>query len=293
MQLRNTIELIILAALWGASFLYMRVAVPEFGAFALIMLRTGIATLSLLPMLVWQKKWPVFKMHYKKMIVVGLVSTAIPFVLLSYATLYISAGFASILNATTTFYTAIIAWLWVNEKLSKAGAVGIVIGFIGVVVLMLDAQINTNSMSMVAAGCALVATFFYGVGINYSSQKLKGIDAITLAFGSQFFSAICLMPFAIISWPEVNPSQTAWLAVIALGVLSTGLAFVIFFGLIAKIGSNKTATVTYLIPFFGVLWGVIFLGEKISPNMLLGGLLIIVGVIFSTQIKQNKQTSTT
>jgi len=276
------LELFCLAALWGASFLFMRMAVPDFGPMALVELRTGIAALFLFPIIVWQNKWLIFKDNIVKLTIVGLFSTAIPFCLLSYSTLSVSAGYASILNATTPIFTAIVAWYWVKEKLALKTLLGLIVGFIGVFILVFDKQGANTEISLLPVMAALVATFCYGVGINYTKQGLGHLSPIVIAFGSQFMAALSLLPLAIWAWPQSMPSNQSWLAVSILGIACTGIAFILFFRLIANVGSTKAASVAYLIPFFGVFWGAILLDEHLTLYMAVGGFFILLGVALST-----------
>lgn len=284
MSFIQTIQLIFLAALWGGSFLFMRIAVPDFGPLALIELRAGIAALFLLPFILYMKKMVQVRSNIKDLFFVGITSTALPFCLLSYSTLYVTAGYASILNATTPIFAAVVGWVWLQQSLSKMGLVGLVVGFLGVVVLVFDPQVSYGDADIVPVLTGLLATFSYGVATNYTQKNLKQAEPIVIAFGSQFFAAILLMPLAYIWWPEQSPSMQSWVAVSILGVACTGIAFIVFFSLIGKIGANKSVTVTYLIPFFAVLWGAMLLDEKVSSYMLLGCMLILTGVTLSTGI---------
>lgn len=276
------IELIILAALWGASFLFMRMAAPEFGPIPLVELRTGIAALFLLPIILWKRKYIIVKDNIIILTILGLFSTAIPFCLLSYTTLFVSAGYASILNATTPIFTAIVTWLWVREKLDSYALAGLFLGFLGVFILVFDSQDLSGGISLMPVIAALCATTCYGIGINYTKQRCHHLKPLEIAFGSQFTSAIILLPMALFFWPEQWPSTQSWVAVSILGVASTGIAFILFFRLIANIGPNKAITVTYLIPFFAVIWGALLLDEQPSIYMLFGGIFILLGVALST-----------
>lgn len=284
-------ELICLAALWGASFLFMRMAVPEFGAFSLVELRTAIAAFFLLPFIIWQKKIHIIKDNIQTLVVLGLFSTAIPFWLLSYATIYVSAGYASILNATTPIFTAIVTWLWVKEKLDKFALAGLFLGFLGVFVLVFDSKDLSGCVALIPVIAALGATTCYGIGINFTKQKCQHLNPLLIAFGSQFTSALILLPLALYFWPEQLPSNRSWVAVTILGIASTGIAFILFFRLIANIGPNKTVSVTYLIPFFAVIWGALLLDEEPSIYMIVGGFFILLGVALSTGLfsKNRKQ----
>ena len=278
------IELVTLAALWGASLLFMRMGAPEFGPIVLIFLRTGIAAIVLLPIVLLSRKWILIKENALLLFIVGVVGTALPFSLLSYAVLTVSAGYASILNATAPIFTAIIAWWWVRDELSVSAVIGLVVGFIGVFILAFDNQGNSTGVSFLPVLAGLGATFCYGVGANFTKQKLSHVHPLALACGSQLGAMISLLPLSIWLWPSKLPGQQAWISVTLLGIACTAIAFILYFRLIANVGVNKAITVTYLIPFFGVIWGMIFLNEMLTLFMLLGGFFILSVVGLSTGI---------
>jgi drug/metabolite transporter (DMT)-like permease len=278
------LELMILAALWGASFLFMRVGAPEFGPITLIALRTAIAAIFLIPLVIMAGKIKLIQDNALLLFVVGVIGTALPFSLFSFAVLYVSAGYASILNATAPIFTALVAWIWVNERLTLSAALGLLIGFCGVVLLVLDDHSVSTEMVWIPVMACLAATLCYGIGANFARQKLGHVHPLAIAGGSQLGAALSLAPFGWWLWPDTPPGQQAWLAVIILGIASTAIAFILYFRLIANVGVTKAMTVTFLIPFFGVIWGMLFLQEMLTVFMLGGGLLILIGVGLSTDI---------
>ncbi|MBC8209880.1 MAG: DMT family transporter [Gammaproteobacteria bacterium] len=277
-------ELVILAALWGASFLFMRVGAPEFGPIVLIALRTAIAAIFLIPLVIMAGKLKLIKENALLLFVVGVIGTAIPFSLFSFAVLYVSAGYASILNATAPIFTALVAWIWVSERLTLSAALGLLIGFCGVVLLVLDDKSVSAEMIWIPVMACLAATLCYGIMANFARHKLGHVHPLAIAGGSQLGAALSLAPFGWWLWPHTPPGQQAWLAVIILGIASTAIAFILYFRLIANVGVTKAMTVTFLIPFFGVIWGMLFLQEALTVFMLGGGLLILIGVGLSTDI---------
>ena len=288
MSSRNVIELVVLAALWGASFLFMRMGAPEFGPVALIGLRTAIAAVFLLPIVIAAKRLPELWPNLGRLWLVGAIGTALPFTLLSWATLSVSAGYTSILNATAPIFTAIIAWLWVGDRLDRNGILGLVIGFVGVGLLVLDRQ-GGQHIALLPVLAGLTATFCYGFGANYTRQRLQHIPPLVNALGSQAGAAVTLLPLTLWLWPQQTPGQDAWLGVIILGVACTAIAFILYFRLIAQVGPNKAITVTYLIPLFGVLWGMLFLGETLSSYMVVGGAFILFGVSLTSGVFKRKR----
>lgn len=278
------LELVSLAAIWGASFLFMRIATPEFGPFMLIEFRSLIAVLFLLPIIFMARKAHYLLQNAGRLLLVGVTGTAIPFCLLSYVTLYVSAGYTSILNSVAPIFTALIAWMWVKERLSLSAVIGLMVGFSGVIVLSLDKQPGSTEILLLPVLAGLAATFCYGFSANYTRQKLNHIHPLALACGSQMGSVLFLLPLSYWFKPPHLPSAAAWFAVIILGIVCTAIAFILYFRLIANVGVNKTISVTYLIPFFGILWGMVFLGEQLTLLMIAGGLLILTGVSLTTGV---------
>ncbi len=282
MKTSPELELILLAAIWGASFLFMRVGSPEFGPVLFMALRTLIASLFLLPLVYLKKQQLNFSGNWQKIFIGSLFNTAIPFVLFGYATLSLSAGVTSILNATTPMFAAIVAYLWFKDKLNFASILGLIIGFFGVYLLMFDKISATETAIIFPTIAVLLATLCYGIGANYTKHYLSNIPALTLAAGSQITASIVLLPIALFFLPDHFPSLDAINAVILLGVLCTGIAYILFFRLIANLGPAKAVSVTYLIPAFGLLWGYLFLHEQITPWIIIGSCFILLGVGLTT-----------
>ncbi|MGS2719166.1 DMT family transporter [Paraglaciecola aestuariivivens] len=291
MPIKYFFELVILSALWGASFLFMRTTTGEFGPVMLITLRTGIAALALLPFFIYAKLMPQVLTHWRAIFFVGLTNTAIPFCLLSYSAFSLGAGYASILNATAPMFGAIVGYFWLKDNLPHIGIFGLIIGFIGVVVLSLAKNSGTieavNAWLPIVA--ALCATFLYGLAACYTKKYLKGVNALAIATGSQVFSVLSLFPLSLFFWPQSNPSLESWGQVLVLGLLCTAVAYILYFRLIANIGAEKAITVAYLIPVFGVLWGIVFLQESLTVLMWLGASFILLGVALTTGLIKSKR----
>ncbi|TAL84117.1 MAG: DMT family transporter [Candidimonas sp.] len=273
----NFVEFFVLAAIWGASFLFMRIGAPELGPIPLIALRVGIAALVLAPILRSVVVREQFRAKAKALFILGVTNSAIPFCLLAYSTLYVGAGFDSILNATTPLWVALIALTGFQVAVGRQQILGLLVGFGGVVILVwetLDADVAGVHLAIAAA---LLAAVFYGFGINYSKRHLAGVQPLVVAFGSQFFAALVLMPLALFFWPTHSVTPLAWACVAALGIVCTGFAYILFFRLIEHVGSAFAASVTFLIPVFGMLWGAVFLSEKITPIMIVGCAIIVFG----------------
>ncbi|KVH49800.1 DMT family transporter [Burkholderia diffusa] len=292
MSPKNAFLLTVLAALWGASFLFIRIGVADFGVAPLMALRVGIGALFLagfaltrfrpaeLGAQLRRRAWPLF--------VVGALNSGIPFCLFAFAELTLSAGVTSVINATTPLWGALVAYLWLKDKLSLPRALGLVIGFAGVLTLVWDQIANARgstgaNATALAAVAALGATLLYGIAANYTKRTLSGVDPLVNATGSMIGSSV-LLPFAIATWPSAAVSTQAWGAVLALGIACTGIAYFIFFHLIAHVGPARAITVTFVIPVFGLLWGALFLGEHVSLVMIEGCAIVLVGTALATGV---------
>lgn len=197
MRRQDLWELLFLAAVWGGSFLFMRIAVPEFGPIVLIELRVGLAALFLLPAAAWRGKLPVIRRHWKAILVVGVLNAALPFLLYAYAAQSLGAGFLPVANAVTPVWGAVIGWLWLKDKLPWTRSVGLLMGLVGIIVLVwdrLDFQAGGTGSSVLAA---ISAPIFYGVAANWTKRYLTGVDALANATGSMIAASLVLLPLAI------------------------------------------------------------------------------------------------
>ncbi|WP_448552903.1 DMT family transporter [Thalassotalea montiporae] len=282
-------ELLFLASLWGASFLFMRIGSPEFGPFLLVALRTLTASLFLLPILVSKRQHHQLTGRWTQIFIMGAFNTAIPFALFGYALLSLSAGVGSVLNATAPIFAAIVGFFWLKDKISFAGIFGLLLGFFGVYVLMSGKIANGGEALILPTLAALGATLCYSIATNYTKQYLHDLKPLALAAGSQISATIMLLPFALMFLPEKMPSNQAFYSVAALGIFCTGIAYIMFFRLIATIGPTKAISVTYLIPVFGLFWGYLFLSEPITLTTLLGSGCILVGVGLTTGLLSRRR----
>ena len=275
---RTPLELIVLAAIWGASFLFMRVAAPQFGAAALVEVRLALGAVILLPFL-WQaralfpaRRWPLLAL-------VGAINSAVPFVLFAWAAQRAPAGVGAICNALAVLFTALVAVAFFGEKISARRGVGLLAGFAGVVVLASSKTAGAEVGAAVAAGT--FAAFLYGIGANMVRKYLTGVTPAAVAAATLSCAALLTLPFALADWPSGPISASAWTSAALLGVMCTGIAFVMYYRLIARIGAARSVTVTYLVPLFGVLWAWALLGEPLTLAMGIAGALIVGGVVLS------------
>ncbi len=279
-------EFILLAALWGASFLFMRLGTLEFGPLPTAGLRVAIASLALLPVMLSRGLWPQLRQHWKPVMICGLINSAIPFALFSFALLSISTGLSSILNATVPLFGALVAWLWQGDKPGTSRTVGLVIGFIGVALLASGkASFKPDASGAVTAWgilACLLATISYAVAASFTRRYLSGLNSLMVATGSQIGAALGLALPTLLMWPVQAPSLKAWGALLALGILCTAVAYVLFFRLIEQLGPARAITVTFTIPVFAVFYGVTLLGETVTTWMLFCGVIVLCGTALAT-----------
>ena len=281
MKTRDLTDLLLLAALWGASFLFIRLATIEFGPVPMAALRCLGATLFLLPILLARGHGAALRTHWRAIAWVGVVNSALPFSLYGVAMLAINAGLSAIFNAATPLWAAAIGALWLHERLGPMRVFGLVIGLAGVAGLAWDkAGLTANehgvSAALAIASC-LAATALYGYGGNFTKKYLSGVPPMALAAGSQISAATLLAVPAWLLRPAVMPGATAWMALAVLAVVSTGVAYILYFRLIAHTGPTNAAAVTFLIPAFAAVFGWLFLDEAITLSMVIGGGVILVG----------------
>jgi drug/metabolite transporter (DMT)-like permease len=284
---RDIGELVALAAIWGAAFLFMRVGAPEFGAVPLAGVRVTGATLVLLPLLVARGEARFLLKHWKPILLIGITNSALPFMCFSFAVLYITAGLSGIFNAGAPLFAAAIAWLWLKDKLNASRTLGLVIGFVGVFGLAyskagLKAE-DGVSVALAVLAC-LVGTFAYGFSANFAKRYLSGVPPMVVAAGSQLGASLALIVPTVLLWPAELPGAAAWVNVLLLAVLCTGVAYILYFRLIAHTGPANAITVTFLIPGFAVAWGAMFLGETLTWQMVLGCGVILLGTALATGV---------
>ncbi len=275
-------EFVLLAAIWGGSFLFTRAGAAEFGPWATAGLRVGLASAFLLPLLVARGQWPALRHKMGPIFFVGLLNSGLPFALYAYALLSISTGLSSILNATVPLFGALVAWLWLKERPGLSRGLGLGVGFVGAALLSWEkASFHTGGTGWAVLAC-LGATLCYGIAASYTRKYLTGVPPLAIATGSQIGATLGLSLPMIWYWPTTAPSTQAWGAILVVSLLCTAVAYILFFRLIEKAGPSKTLTVTFLIPVFGLLYGSVLLGETITSSMLGGGVVILCGVALAT-----------
>jgi drug/metabolite transporter (DMT)-like permease len=255
----------------------MRMGASEFGPVALSAVRVAGATLFLMPLLAARGHFAALRANWKSIFVVGILNSALPFLCFSYAALSITAGLSSIFNAATPLFGALIAWVWLKDRLTLSRVVGLAIGFAGVLWLAWDkASFKPGGSGWAVVAC-MAATLCYGLAASFTKRHLTGVAPLAVAAGSQLSAAVVLAPLALLFWPSAMPSPHAWGAAASLALACTGVAYLMFFRLIARIGPANAISVTFLIPVFAVLWGWLFLSEGLTGAMVAGCAVILVG----------------
>ena len=287
----HLLELIALGALWGGSFLFMRIAAPEFGPIALIALRVTLAALLMLPLLLHASARLAWRANWWPIAVVGIFNSALPFCLFAYATLALPAGFTAVLNASAALWGALLGWSFLGQKVQARTALGLALGLGGVVVMVwnkLATDVGTNAPAL-AIAAAVLATALYALCAHYTRRRLAGVSPLVVAAGSQVWAALVLLLPGWWLWPALPPSPTAWAAAIALGVFSTAVAYVLYFRLIANIGASRAMTVTLLVPLFGVVLGAVVLGEGMSFTSAIGAAAVLAGTGLALGLRRMQQ----
>jgi drug/metabolite transporter (DMT)-like permease len=275
MRSADLLRLVTLAALWGGSFLFLRITAPVLGPLFLAELRLVLAAATLLAWAWMTGRQVHFASQWRSYLGVGAVNSAVPFALFAYAAVHLPASYSAVLNATSPLFGALFAALWLNERLTPRRVAGALAGMAGVALLVGFGPVEADADVVLAALAAIGGACCYALAVVYTRLKAAGIEPFAVAVGSQVGAALVLSP-ALAPWPGAGlftPGVVA--SVLTLAVACTAFAYVLYFRLIASVGAARALTVTFLIPVFGVLWGVLFLAEPLSLFMLAGGALVI------------------
>lgn len=279
-------DFLLLAALWGSSFLFMRLAVVEVGVWATAGLRIGIAAAVLVPLVLARGLGPRLVQHWRPCLVMGALNSAIPFACICWALQSISTGLSAILNATVPLFGAVVAWFWLRSPLDTSRVVGLVVGFAGVALLASGKASFVPDASGLSSGLAviacLVACLCYGLAASYTKVGLADVPPLVTSGGSLLAAAVLMAPAVWLTWPGAWPSWRAIGALLAVGVLCTALAYVLFFRLLQRAGPTRALAVTFVVPVFAMLYGALLLDEAITAWMLLCGTVIACGTALST-----------
>lgn len=285
---RHALELGVLALLWGAAYLFTRSAVPEFGPVTLIALRMGIAAALLAPVLAARGGLPLLRRHALLFAVQGTLFTALSFVLIAWSALTLSAGLTAVLNATAPMFGAVVAWLWLGERVDGWRRLGLLVGAAGVVILLwgrfslrLDATSTAVALAVLAG---LGSSVVWGISANVARVRMAGIDPLAMTVGTMLAAALALAPLAWAEWQGVwgdardaVPGLRAWLEALFLGVASSGLGMLMYFRLLREVGTVPTMSVTFLAPVVAIVSGALYLGEAITAQTVAGSAVVLAG----------------
>ena len=285
MRPKELMALTLLGALWGGSFLFIRVAVPVLGPFVLMELRVGLAAVALALYAVAVSRLPKLRTHWKEFLILGGLNGALPFTLIAASEINLTASLAAILNSTTALFAAVVAAAWIGEALTATKLVGVVSGIVGVAVLVGWTPIALDWIVLLSVGASLTAALSYALGGVYAKRTFVDTPLLALAIGQQTGAVMLLLPPAAVSLRVEAPSPAVAFSVLALSLLSTAVAYLLYFHLLANVGPTKTLTVTFLVPVFGPLFGVLFLGEPIGTGTLIGLGIILSSVALVTGIR--------
>jgi drug/metabolite transporter (DMT)-like permease len=278
MKKTDIIRLLLLAAIWGGSYALMRVVAPVFGGVGTMWLRISIAGIALLAYAKISNTDLSFGKFWKQYLFIGLMSSAIPFSLIAFAMKTLPAGYGAMLNATSPFFGAIFAAIILHERLTTMRVLGMVIGFAGVGMIVNLGPLELTGEVAIAAGACILATASYGYISVYIKKYVKGAPNMGLAACTLLLAAAATTPLAVPLTHWVMPSATVLVCLAALALLCSSVAYILYYRLIMDVGPTKAISVTFLIPFFGVLWGAIFLGERLTLGALAGGALVLIGM---------------
>lgn len=295
MRIADYFRLLLLAAIWGASFLFMRIAVPQFGAINTAFLRVFLGFTGLAIILFMFKSSFDFKDKFKPSVILGVINSGLPFLMYCLAARWLPAGYSAIMNATTPLMGALIGFSCFSEKLTFRKWAGMFLGLVGIIVITTIGEAQSSDKQIIGVIACLIATSCYGVSSFLTRSWITdkgGLDPKIVAFGSQMGASIFLLPFFIWSTsvgPAVNwLQQEPGISVIAVGVICTALAYILYFRLIADIGPLRSLTVTFLIPPFGVLWGYLVLNETINNGFIIGAITIGIAVWMVVSPEKNQ-----
>ncbi|WP_447555641.1 DMT family transporter [Vreelandella sp. EE22] len=280
----DALRLLLLSSLWGLSFIFMRVAAPELGAIPLVFIRMGLGALLLVPLLLDFRYVRLIASNAPALLFLGIVNLVLPFSLLALATTRLEAGFTSLINATTPIFTALIGAAFFATVIKREQYAGLAIALVGVYVLSADRLDFSSGGDGWFILAVLGATLCYGIAGNFSKTRLGHLPVRVLAAGSSAMSALVLLVPGLLLWPTEPVSAVAWANAAALAALSTTLAFLLYFGLLASAGATAASTVTFLVPVSALLWGYFLLGETLSLPVLVGMVITLSGTAIATRL---------
>lgn len=274
-------QLVLLAAIWGASFLFMRIAVPQIGAVWLLEIRLISAALFVLLVAQGMRQPLNFRSNVRHYFTLGAFNTAIPFFVMAWAASTLSAGVLSVINATAPLWGLVVGFLWRGKPVTLASGLGLLCGMAGVAAIMGVGQSDLSTEAIIAVVVCMIAPICYGIAASYA-EHAKSLPAFANAHGSIWASVALILPLmAVTPLPQTWPISAVG-AALALGILCSGVAYLLYYHLVSTVGAASALTVGYLIPLFGVTWGWLFLGESVGWHTVIGAILVLTGTALVT-----------
>ncbi len=277
MKLKDLLLLVLLSAIWGGSFILMRILSPAIGPVGTAFSRLFIAGLFFIVYYLITGQPLHFKRDWKIIALIGVINSAIPFLLFAIAALHIPAALSSIINSMSPMFGLIFAVLLLNDRLTVRRVSGVALGIVGVVIISGSKSLATTTAGYLALLACLLAATCYGLGSTLVKKYAAHIEPVVMAGLSQFFASLSLLPFAIFQRVDYQINGKVIVALLILAIICSGLAYLIYYSLVRRIGPTKTLTVTFLIPIFGMLWGFLILAEAIAKVMIYGMLFVLFG----------------
>jgi drug/metabolite transporter (DMT)-like permease len=276
--------LLFLGAVWGGAFLFLRIAAPQVGPLWAAEFRIGGAALILLAV-AGPRAWRASRGRILPIAVVGATFSAIPFSLIAFASLTLPAGFAALLNAATPIFTALVAAAWIGHRLSARAFVGMGVGILAVLILVGWSPLPLGPQTFVAVLAALGAALSYAIAGTWVRRRLSDMSGIEVATGQLTTGALVLLPFALLSGPPGAASMDGVASLVAVAVISTALAWPLFFRVSSHTTPTAASTVTFIVPAFGIAWGALVLSEPVGPELIIGFALVMVSLVLVLGIR--------
>jgi drug/metabolite transporter (DMT)-like permease len=277
LSISNLLRLIFLAAIWGASFMFTKLTVPQLGPYSTASIRLLIGGIFMLIYFVITGFNPEVKKYYKEYFIIGVLNSGIPFTLFAYAAQHLPASLLAILNSTAPLFGAVFSAIWLSDKLNFQKILGLILGMCGVALTTNITSVNITNSEILSIGLCLVATMCYGLAGVYMKKKTSHINSTGITGIAQLFGGAFIFPTVFLSDKAFNFNLPVTINILCLAILCSAIAYLLYYKLVKDVGPTKALTVTFLIPVFGILLSVIFLGEHISLNMIGGIILILLG----------------
>ncbi len=277
MSIKHLIQLITLSAIWGSSFIFMRIISPAIGPILTSFSRLFIAGIFFLIYYKIKGVKANLKEDIKIIAIIGLINTTIPFTLYAIAALYIPAGISSIINSMSPMFGMIFSLLILHEKATLKGVFGLILGIVGVGLITNGGAVSVDKASLLGMGAAAIAAMCYGLASVLIKKYATHIKPVVMAGYSQFIASLYLIPLIPFQKTQIQLNTTVLISALLLALLCSAFAYILYYNLVAGVGPTKTLTVTFLIPIFAILWGVLFLKESIFLMTIVGMVVVLLG----------------